>query len=255
VGDGSLKAFMKRELKKRIKEDEIVTGVEHAAAWVRAHAAEVRIGLGVTAALAAVIGTGVYLQSNRRQAAEAAFAAALETFDAPVAAELPAGEPRPPGPVFATAEEKLRKAAAAFDGVERRYPTLPQGQWAGYYSAVARMKMGDRAEAEKALKEIVKSQAGGGLAPGLARMALANLQRLSGALDKAAESYRSIADDTSFALPRDYVLMNLASTLEDAHRLDEAQAAYQRVADEFPDGVYASEARRRADYLKPAARS
>ncbi len=246
---------MKRELRKHIKEDEVITGVEHALAWIRAHASETKLAAGIVLALAAVIGAVAYFQSSRESAARAAFAAALQTFEAPVAAELPPGQPKPEGLVFATAQEKLVKAAAAFDGVERAYPSLAQGRRARYFAAVARMEMGDRKEAEKELTEIAKDPSSGGLEPSLASVALANLQRLSGALDKAAESYKSIVDDGSFALPRDYVLMNLALTLEDAHRLDEARAAYERVANEFSDGVYAPEARRRADYLKPASRS
>lgn len=245
---------MKKELKKQIKEDELVSGFEHLAAWARAHAREVKVGVGVALGLAVVIGALVYLQSSRQAAARVAFAAALEGFEAPVASELPPGAPKPQGPVFATSEEKFKKAAAAFDGIGRAYPSLPEGQRAQYYAAISRMKLGDRTEAEKQLSEVAKVRAGDGLEPSLARLALANLQRLSGAPDKAAESYKAIADDPSFALPRDYVLMTLALTLEDAHRLEEARAVYQRVSDEFPEGVYAPDARRRADYLKPAVR-
>jgi tetratricopeptide (TPR) repeat protein len=246
---------MKRELRKHIKEDEVITGVEHGLAWVKTHSGETKVAAAVVVALGALIGTVVYFQSSRQTAARTALAAALETFEAPVAGELPPGQPKPPGPVFASAQEKLGKAAASFDGVERAYPSLPEGRRAAYFAAVARMKMGDREEAQKELTQIEKSPSNGGLEPTLARVALANLQRLSGALDKAAESYKSLADDASLGLPRDYILMNLGLTLEDAHRVDEARAAYQRVANEFPDGVYAPEARRRADYLKPATRS
>jgi TolA-binding protein len=244
---------MKKELKKQIKEDELVSGFEHLAAWGKGHAREVKVGAGVLLGLAVVVGSLSYLQANRQAAARAAFASALQGLDTPVAGENPPGAPAPQGPVFATREEKFRKATAAFDGVERAYPSLREGQWAGYYAAIARMQMGDRAEAEKQLAAMVKV-GGGGIEPSLARLALANLQRLSGALDKAAESYKGIADDPSFGLPRDYVLMTLALTLEEAHRLDEARAAYQRVADEFPEGVYAADARRRADYLKPVVK-
>jgi TolA-binding protein len=245
---------MKKELKKQIKEDELVSGVEHLAAWGRAHAREVKVGVVLALGVAVLVGSLAYLQSSRQAAARAALAAALEGFEAPVASELPPGAPKPQGPVFATTEEKFRKAAAAFDGIGRAYPSLREGQRAQYYAAVSRMKMGDRAEAEKQLSEVAKVREGGALEPALARMALANLQRLSGALDKAAESYKAIADDPSFPLPRDYVLMTLALTLEDAHRLEEARVLYQRVSDEFPEGVYAPDARRRADYLKPAVR-
>jgi len=245
---------MKKELKKQIKEDELVSGFEHLAAWTKVHAREVKVGAGVLLGLAVVVGTLSYLQAKRQASARLAFASALERLDAPVAAELPPGAPTPQGPLAATREEKLKKAAAAFDGVERDYPSMSEGQWAAYYAAVARMQMGDRAQAEKQLTALTKAGGGTGLEPSLARLALANLQRLSGALDKAAESYKNIVDDPSFGLPRDSVLMALALTLEEAHRIDEARAAYQRVADEYPDGVYAPDARRRADYLKPPVR-
>jgi outer membrane protein assembly factor BamD (BamD/ComL family) len=55
-------------------------------------------------------------------------------------------------------------------------------------------------------------------------------------------------------MPRDYVLMSLASTLETAARTTEAVASYRRVYEEFPDSVYAPEAQRRAAYLKPESR-
>ena len=46
--------------------------------------------------------------------------------------------------------------------------------------------------------------------------------------------------------------MDMASTLEQARRLDEARAAYRRLADEYPESVYAADARRRADFLATA---
>jgi outer membrane protein assembly factor BamD (BamD/ComL family) len=44
--------------------------------------------------------------------------------------------------------------------------------------------------------------------------------------------------------------MQLAGTLEDARRRAEAERAYARVVEEFPQSPFAGEARRRADYLK-----
>ena len=243
---------MKKELKKQIKQDELITGAEHVASWVRAHPTEVRAGAVAILVLGAAAFGIFTFTKNRQQAADDAFTAALETFEAPVVSELPPDAPKPPGTVFATADEKYWKAAAAFDGVERAYPSLAEGQRARYYGALARIELGDKAGAEKALSEVAAVTGGVGLEPALARLALAGLQRRSGALDKAADAYKGLADDASFPLPRDHALMDLASTLEQARRLDEARAAYRRLADEFPESVYADDARRRAEFLTTA---
>ena len=243
---------MKRELKKQIKRDELVTGVEHAASWVKAHEKEVRVGAVAALVVGALAFSVVAFNRNRERAAEAAFAAALDTFDAPVLSEQAPDAPKPVGTLFATAEEKYRKAAAAFDGVERAYPNLAVGQRARYYGGLARMELGDKAGAEKALGEVAASKGGNGLEPALARLALAGLQRRSGALDKAADAYKQLAEDPSFPLPRDHALMDLASTLEQARRLDEAKAAYRRLTEEYPDSVYAADAKRRAEFLTTA---
>jgi outer membrane protein assembly factor BamD (BamD/ComL family) len=57
-------------------------------------------------------------------------------------------------------------------------------------------------------------------------------------------------DDPSPSLPRDHALMTLATVLEEARRMPEAAASYERLADEFPSSVYADEARRRVEYLR-----
>jgi hypothetical protein len=46
--------------------------------------------------------------------------------------------------------------------------------------------------------------------------------------------------------------MSLASLLEEAGRLADARAAYERVASEFPASVYAADARSRGQYLGTA---
>jgi tetratricopeptide (TPR) repeat protein len=243
---------MKREHRKQIKRDELVTGFERALVWVKAHEREVRATL-IAVVAVGVLALGVTTFQGRRSAsAEKAFANALDVFHAPVAAELPPGAEKPPGLEFATPAEKYQKAAAAFDGVERQFGSMPAGRRARFYAALCRTEMGDYAEAEKALDRLVSETERTSLESALARVALADLYRRRGETDKAVAAYRQLVDDPGLAVPRDHVLMSLASTLEDARRTKEARASYRRLTEEFPSSVFVAEARRRAENLQTA---
>lgn len=242
---------MKKGLKRQIKQDELRTGLAQASAWVQKHGHELKIAAAILAVVALGVLGLVSFQRHRRAQGQEAFAAAQEIFEARLSTD-PAASPPAPGPVFPTAAEKFRKAAAAFDGVERRFGSLPVALRARYYGALCRIELGEYVEAEKALREVA-ARRDEALESALARLALADIHRRKGELDKAVEAYRQIVDDQGAALPRDHALMNLASALEEARRLPEAGASYRRLAEEFPASVYAGEARRRAEYLKTAS--
>jgi hypothetical protein len=240
---------LKRELKRQIKQDELVSGFEHALVWIQTNRDLVR---NVAIALVVLVGGawGVHAwQERRNRDAETAFGEALAILRTPVASELPPGTP-PAGAVYATEAEKLKKATAAFDGIERRFGSQPAALRARYYAAVCRAQSGDIAEAQKMLTELAARKDGDRLEPALARLALADLLRRSGQAEKAADAYAQLVGDSSFPLPRDHALMSLARTLEESHKPGEARAAYKRLFVEFPASVYAAEARRRADDLE-----
>jgi TolA-binding protein len=238
---------LNKELKKQIKEDEFKSAVEHSLEWSRAHGTEVRLTALVAVVLLGVLGAVGYFRMVQRQEAESGFAEAIATFGTPVASAAPA--PNPGTRTFATEHEKFVTATAAFDGLARKFPSRPEGRRARYFAALSRIELGQYAEAEKALNEIAADRRTGELEPALARFALAELHRRSGQADKAVEAFRQIANDPGSAVPRDAALMGLASTLEDARKLAEAQVSYRRLYEEFPRSVYAPEARRRADRL------
>jgi tetratricopeptide (TPR) repeat protein len=239
---------LKKELREEIKQDEFASGIEKTIEWVAAHRDEVRIGAGVAVVLLAAAGAIAYFQGQRAREADQALRDALTTFQAPVASELPEGADRPAGQVFATAEEKYKTAAAAFEGVERRFGSSKMGRRAKYYAALSRLELGQYPEAEKALKEIQAQ--GAGLDSELARVGLANLYRRSGQVDKAVEAYRGLATNPAADVPRDFALLSAAQTLDDAKRWAEARATYRQLYEDFPASVYASEARARAEYLQ-----
>ena len=98
---------MKKELKRQIKQDELVSGFQQASRWTATHGSEVKVAAAVVAVVAlAAFGVTSY-RGHRRGQAERAFATALDTFHSPVSTELPEGFEPPPGPVFATAASRL----------------------------------------------------------------------------------------------------------------------------------------------------
>lgn len=242
---------MKKELKRQIKEDEFASGMGRIWAWMAAHHDRLRVGaMAAGVVLLAVLGFS-WFRSSRAQESQAAFAEALATFHAQVTAGQPPGAPPPAGPSFATPQDKYSKALEQFEGVVARWGSLPVGRRARYYAALSRLELGQAEAAREALAQLASSNERPLSAQ--ARLALAAAQSRSGQSDKAIETLRQLADDPQAIVPRDYVLLTLASTLEDARRADEAGAAYERLAQEFPESVFAAEARRRADYLKNAA--
>jgi tetratricopeptide (TPR) repeat protein len=242
---------VRKELKDQIKQDELASGLEQAAAWAGRHRDEIRIGVLVFVVLAGAVLALAHFRDQRLMEADRALREALASFEAPVASELPPGGERPAGQVFTSAEEKYKTAAAAFEGVERRYASSAAGLRAKYFAGLSRLQLGQYAEAEKALKEI--QSRGAGLEPDLARLALAEVYRRSGQVDKAVEAYRAFASNPSAGMPRDHALMSAAQTLEDARRFAEARATYRQLAEEFPASVFATQARTRAEYLSTAS--
>ena len=240
---------MKKDLKRQIKQDELVSGFEHAMAWLGAHRAEARLTALVVAVLVAAGVAVTYYQASQQRAADAAFGEALTLYKGQVEGDQPPGAEKPAGPVFPTVRDKYTKAAAAFDGIERRFSSLKIAPRARYYGALCRIEIGEEAAARKVLEELAAIKDPGQIEGSLARLALANLLRKTGDLEKALEAYRTMADEPGLSIPRDHVLMTLGGALEEARRLPEARGAYRRLRDEFPASPYASEAERRAEYL------
>lgn len=245
---------MKKELKRQIKQDELRTGLDLVAHWLKEHLREVRIALLAALALGAGASGVSYFRQARTQQAEKDFAEALATFHAPVEAEVAAGAPKPTEPLYKSAADKYKKAAGEFDGVERRYGSLAAGRWARYYGALARLEMGQFAEAEKTLQGLATGAGvAGPLEASLARLALADGYYRTGKTDQALEVYRQVVDDAGGALPRDHALMRVGTLLEEQRKFAEAGASYQRLLDAFPASSYAAEAKRRSEYLRTAS--
>jgi tetratricopeptide (TPR) repeat protein len=237
---------LKKSLKKQIKQDELASGYASMGEWVRAHVDEVKTGAIGVVVLAVALGGWIYFRGQRVGEAQRSFDEAFTAFAAPVGqADAPGG--------FATKEEKYKKALAGFEGVAGRFGSLTLGRRARYYAALCRVELGQRDDAAKALREIAAQAKSNAAEPGLADLALAGLDRSQQAYSQALTRYEQLLKAGKSAVPRDYLLMSMAETLEEGGRMADASAAFKRLVDEMPTSPFAGDARTRAEYLKLAA--
>ena len=239
---------MKKDLKKQIKRDELVTGYERARVAFDEHEGEIKIAALVLVVLAVGAFALRHFSTQRDRDAREALSAAVQTYRAPVASEGPSEDGAPT--VFQTPEEKYRKALTEFEGVERRYGSNQAAIRARYYTALCRIELGQNDEAEKTLRDLAARKDGEALEPALARLALADLHARLGRIDQAVDGYKQIADDAGFPLPRDHALHSLAKLYEKTSKPAEAQAAYRQLIEKFPESTYTAEAKQRAEFLQ-----
>jgi tetratricopeptide (TPR) repeat protein len=236
---------LKKELKKQIKQDELVNGYERVYEWVRAHGDELKIGAIGVVVLIIVVSALVSFRNSRLRDAEDALGKAIALYAAPAPIE---GQ----GEKLAEKIGRLKKALAAFDGVTQRYGSQAAGKRALYYSGLCRMELRDTDEAEKILKQVAAQMSDASIEPSLAKLALADLYRRKNAFDLALDQLRGLLDNPASQVPNDEVLMGMATLYEQAKRYEEANQAYRRVVEEYPASPNASEARRHSDHLKLA---
>jgi tetratricopeptide (TPR) repeat protein len=103
------------------------------------------------------------------------------------------------------------------------------------------------------MNEIAAQAKPNALEPALAELVLARLDRAQGAHSQALTRYERLLGASNAGVPRDYLLMNLAATLEEGGRLADALAGFRRLVDEMPTSPFVGDARMRAEYLKLAA--
>lgn len=227
-----------------MKQNDLVTVVDHARAFVEKNPAQVRnIAIAAVVVLALGFGGWTYLQ-GRRAAARSLMATALERLEAPV---LAAGTAPPAGATltYATAEERDRAALESFNELSARYGGSPEGRLAVYHKGILLAHLGRTDEAESALTAFLPTAPTPMLAA-LAKSQLAQVLAQKGDLDGAAKLFGQLAEDTTGAYPRDWALYYMAQTLQKQGKGTEAQAAFARIVKEYPTSYFAGEASKRA---------
>jgi tetratricopeptide (TPR) repeat protein len=155
--------------------------------------------------------------------------------------------PKPPAGTYPSEQAKLEAALPKLAQVYTRYPSSESGIAARYYAANALAALGRRQEAESRYQEVIDK---GGVYAQMARLGLAELLASSGQHDRAIAIYKELSAEPKGDMPVDGVLMQLGRTYAQAGRRSEAQQTYTRIVQEFPESLYAPEAKKELETLK-----
>lgn len=260
---------MSRLTREEMRRDEVREAVFSASTWFAEHIRQILVG--IAGVIVVVVGVVLFLNYQEGREAEASFElskalevfraeveapeadAALDFLDAPPdsapgegdAGEQPAAQEdgEEEGLTFASEAERRAEARSALEAVRESYGSTSSARLASVYLGQIAAAEGDTATARALWTEYLESNGGdSALAIGL-RMNLYSLDRAEGRGEElAAELRGAVATETS-ELPKDVLLFELASTLDQLGDEDGARETYQRIVDEYPDSGYAVRAR------------
>ena len=262
---------MSRLTREEIRRDEVREAVFSASAWFAEHIRQILMG--IAAVIAVVLGVVLFLNYQDRREAEASFqlSEALKVYRAeidapetdpiddlfgtpPDSAPVEDGDAQPEdpateegdedrGPGFASEAERRAAARAALEAVQESYGYTASGRLASVYLGQIAAAEGDTATARELWTEYLETNGGDHALAVSLQLNLYSLDRAEGRGEQlAAELRGAVATETS-TLPKDALLFELASTLEQLGDEEGAQETFQRIVDEYPDSGYAIRAR------------
>jgi TolA-binding protein len=229
--------------RKEIKRDEFMESISGALEWVQDNVRTlVGIGLGLLVALIIVI---AYLGFADRRAARAdeALAAALRVYQAPIDA-VAANPANTSEPTFADASARSLRAKELFAEVVADFGRSDAAQIARVYLGQIAADAGDLESARQQWQEAVSRGGEHALAVEV-QVNLMALDRAQGRGDELVTRLRAMLSGTNATLPPDLLWYQLGVTLEELDRQGEANEAFQRLLDEYPQSAYAPAARER----------
>ena len=235
-----------RLTRKDMKRDELREGLGTVVDFLRDYGRLIVAGIVALLVLVAIAAGYREYQQRREITAAEDLAEALRVYQAPV---VPSGATPtdPDQPTFATEEARAASALSMFDQVRSDHGGTDAADIAMVYRAELATRGGDLALARELWEEFLERQKDNMLAAEVA-LNLMSLDRLEGRGDELIIRLNSMLDSPDRnSLPTDVLLNQLAITLEDSGREEEARRAYRRIIDEFPTSPYVDEARVRAE--------
>ena len=240
---------MKRTERHHLKDNELARMAISARQVVeerRTQLAAIVIGVVV---ILAVVG-GYFAWTGRVSArANALLADAMAIDGARVGPPPAPGSPAPGGLNFETVRAKHQAALTKFKIVADEYPKSDAGIFAAYRLAATYMALGEASSAATIYQQVI-DRAGSGMFGQVARLGLAEAQAETGQYEQAIATFKDLAQQKDGRVPVDGVLLRLGRTCLDAGKTGDAEQAFNRIVNEFPDSPFIADARRELDQLK-----
>jgi tetratricopeptide (TPR) repeat protein len=220
-----------RLTRKELKTDEVREGFYRVLVAVQVHWRRLSIGAAAVAVVAFVVVGMLVVRAARETRAQVALVDALAVSGAPID-PIAATPSDPKAPSFATESDRTREARQRLEALIESHPGSSAAQVARSY--VAGMKATDGGLAEA--REIWQSLAGrgGDTLAATAEINLIRLDRQEGQLEDLADRIETRIESQDSSLPSDLLLFELALTLQELERDDDARDAFQRLVDEHP---------------------
>jgi TolA-binding protein len=247
---------MKSTERHKMKENEFAQTVARTRDMVNERPREVATIAIAVLGVAVALGGFFAWKASRDAKATTLLASALAVAEAPVVTPPPPapGSPppvQPPGS-FRTERERLEASLPLLQRAADAYPDSDAGITARYRLAASLSELGRYPEAEQRYQEVVQKTGAKSIYHYTARLGVGEAQLAQGKGDAAVTPFRELSTDTNSNLPVDGVLMQLGRAALVAGKKEDATRAFTRVVDEFPQSLYASEAKERIAELKKA---
>ena len=244
---------MKRAERHHLKDNELVN-LATTARQVLERQRRTVTAIAVAAVVVLVAGLGYYAWHSRVESrAHTLLAEALVVDEARIGPPPTPGSPAPGGLSFPTLRARNQAALTKYKVAADEFPGTDAGIFARYRQASTYMALGEAKGAVDAYQQVI-DRAGDSLYGQMARLGLAEAQAQSGAIDQAIATYTAMAQRKDGPIPVDGVLLRLARTYLDAGKTADAEKAFTRLVDEFPDSPFAADARRGLEEIKKPKR-
>jgi len=245
---------MKSIERHKLKQNEFEKTVARTREVVVGRQQEITMTVVAVVVVLVVLGGWVAFRSSRNNKATTLLASALAVAEAPVVAPPPpAPGSAPPIQAPGTYRTELERSQAALPKLQAAadaYPNTEAGITARFRLAATLSEVGRHAEAEQRYQEVVQKTSARDIYHYTARLGVGEAQLAQGKAADAAATFQAIATDSNSQLPVDGVLMQVGRAALVAGKKDDATRAFNRVVEEFPQSLYATEAKEKLAELK-----